>query len=172
MNYFIKNDSVVIITDNHRSEFSKINFSKQILDDIILNELNFNDLLKIWKELYGIPKNIKAILKKKIELYDKSSNVNSFFYNGKEYWLDKNNRTCLWNLSNSNLGDIEFILGNDVLNINSLKLKSFLLKLEGYAHKCYVNTFKHLKAVEDLNRLEDIINYDYTSGYPDKIVLE
>jgi hypothetical protein len=41
-----------------------------------------------------------------------------------------------------------------------------------YAYKCYVNTFKHIKAIENLTKLEDIMNYDYTTGYPEKIVLE
>lgn len=172
MNYIIKDASVVIVTDNHKAELSKNTFSKQILEESILNDLNFTDLLEIWKQLYGIPKNIKDILQKKIELYGASSNINSFIYQGKEYWLDKDNRSSLWNLSNSSLGDIEFIVGDEIVVLNSLKLKAFLLKLEVYAYKCFVNTFKHIKAAKDLTKLKDIINYDYTTGYPEKITLE
>lgn len=172
MKHIIKNSSIVIITDNYKVELPKNNFNKAILDEDVLQELSFDDLLQIWKDLYGIPKNIKEILKKKIELYSSSSNVNSFIYNNKEYWLDKNNRNSLQNLANSSLGEIEFIVGNDVLTMSSLKLKAFLLKLENYAHKCFVNTFKHLNFIKDLNTIEDIINYDYTTGYPEKIILE
>jgi hypothetical protein len=47
----------------------------------------------------------------------------------------------------------------------------FLKELEVYAGKCYLNTQKHLIAIKSLETLEDMINYDYTSGYPEKIVL-
>ena len=70
------------------------------------------------------------------------------------------------------MGNIEFIVGDNLVNMSSIKLKAFLLKLEIYAYKCYVNEFKHLRAAKDLLSLEDIINYDYTTGYPDKITLE
>lgn len=172
MKHFINSNSVVIVTDNHRVNLSKSDFSKEILNEEILSELSFDDLKSIWKELYGIPKNIKDILLKKIELYSSSKSVNSFIYNGQEYWLDKNNRASLWNLSNSSLGNVEIVLGDDLITINALKLKAFLLKLEVYAYKCFVNTFKHLKAVRPLNKLEDILNYNYTTGYPEKVTLE
>ena len=172
MIHIIKDASVVIVTDNHKAELPKNNFNNAILDEAILQELSFKDLMKIWEDLYGIPKNIKEVLKKKIELYSSSSNINSFIYQDREYWLDKNNRNSLWNLSNSSLGNIEFIIGDEILNISSLKLKAFLLKLEVYAYKCFVTTFKHLKTIQTLSTLEDIINYDYTTGYPDKITLE
>lgn len=172
MNYIIKDASVVIKTDNHKAEFPKNAFSKLILNEAILEDLSFDDLLEIWKNLYGVPSNLKDFLKKKIELYSSSSNINSFIYNGKEYWLDKYNRASLWNLSNSSLGNIEFVVGDEILTMNSLKLKAFLLKLEVYAYKCFVNTFKHLKAIKDLVTLEDIITYNYTTGYPEKITLE
>lgn len=172
MRYFIKDSLVVITTDNHKVSLLKSDFNKQILNEEILLDLSFSDLIDIWKNLYGIPKNIKEFLKRKIEIYSSSSNINSFIYEGKEYWLDKNDRTSLWNLSNSSLGNLEIVIGDEIVTISSLKLKAFLLKLELYAYKCFVNTFKHLKASKNLNKLEDIINYDYTTGYPDKITLE
>lgn len=172
MNYFITESKVVIEVDNHRLEFLKENFSNEILNEEILSKLSFNDLLEIWHNLYGIPKNVKKILLKKIELYSSSNSINSFVYNNKEYWLDKNHRSCLQNLSGSTVGDIELILDNEILTINALKLKAFLTKLETYAYKCYVNTFKHLENAKKLVKTEDILNYDYTTGYPEKITLE
>lgn len=172
MMYTINPTSVAIVKGSHRVELSKLNFNKEILNDSILGELTFAELMEIWKNLYGVPKNVKEILLQKIKLYRKSSNVHSFLYEGKEYWLDKDDRTSLWNLSNSSLGNIEFIVGDNLVNMNSIKLKAFLLKLEIYAYKCYVNEFKHLRSAKDLLSLEDIINYDYTTGYPDKITLE
>ena len=172
MKYNIKEAEVVISTDNHKATLLKSDFNKAILNEAILNELSFDDLQELWKELYGIPKNIKELLKKKIELYSASSDINSFIYEGKEYWLDKNNRTSLWNLSNSSLGNLEIVIGDNIVTIGSIKLKAFLLKLEIYAYKCFVNTFKHLKAAKNLEKLEDILNYNYKTGYPEKITLE
>ena len=172
MMYTINPTSVAIIKGSHRVELSKLNFNKEILNDSILGELTFAELMEIWKNLYGVPKNVKEILLQKIKLYRKSSNVHSFLYEGKEYWLDKDDRTSLWNLSNSSLGNLEIVIGDDVITIGSIKLKAFLLKLELYAYKCFVNTFKHLKAIKSLEKLEDIMNYNYTTGYPDKVTLE
>jgi hypothetical protein len=143
-----------------------------LLKGELLQELSFDDLQELWNNLYGVPNHLEEFLKRKIELYSSSKNINSFIYEGKEYWLDKNDRTSLWNLSNSSLGNLEIIIGDEVMTISSLKLKAFLLKLELYAYKCFVNTFKHLKAAKALYKLEDIINYDYTTGYPDKVTLE
>jgi hypothetical protein len=43
--------------------------------------------------------------------------------------------------------------------------------LEVYAGKCFVNTTQHLLAIKELRTVEDVVNYDYTSGYPNKITL-
>ena len=172
MTHILTDNSVVIVKDNHRVELSKRDFNKEMLASPILNELSIKELIEIWKDVYGIPSNLLDFLKRKIELYSSSANINSFIYEGKEYWLDKSNRNSLWNLSNSTVGDVEFIVGDDVVIMNALKLKAFILKLEVYAYKSFVNTFKHQKAVKALTALEDIINYDYTTGYPEKITLE
>lgn len=172
MMYTINPTSVAIVTDSHRVELTKSNFNKDILNEAILAELSFEDLKSIWKDLYGVPKNIKEVLVKKIQLYRASNKVHSFNYKGKEYWLDKDDRTCLWNISNSSLGNVEFIVGDNILTMNSLKLKAFLLKLEVYAYKCYVAEFKHIQNAKKLVELEDIFKYDYTTGYPEKITLE
>lgn len=172
MKYLIKSDNIVIYTDNYCVELPKQEFYNKILTEAILTELSFDDLQIIWKNLYGFPGDLNKVLKQKIELYSSSSNINSFIYKGKEYWLDKSNRACLLNISKSSLGNIEFILGDEVVNISPSALTSFLINLEGYAHKCFVNTFKHLQAIKGLYKPEDIFNYDYTTGYPDKITLE
>jgi hypothetical protein len=105
-------------------------------------------------------------------LYNSSSVIKSFIYGGKEYWLDKENRNSLLNLSNSSLIDIDLVLGDEIISLSPLKLKSLLLKLEDYSHKCFVNTSRHLIAIKDLKHIEDIMSYDYTTGYPEKVILE
>ena len=108
--------------------------------------------------------------------YDSSSNVNSFTYLGVDMWLDKDTRnglimrlnaekavgkteTTLW------FGTMSFTLGID----EGLQL---LTLIELYASACYDNTARHIAAVEALDDVEDIFNYDYKTGYPQKIVIE
>jgi hypothetical protein len=41
--------------------------------------------------------------------------------------------------------------------------------IEKYASRCYDNTQRHIGCVKQLENIEDIQNYDYRSGYPDKL---
>lgn len=106
-----------------------------------------------------------------ITQYDKSSNVNSFIFKDKQLWLDKNTRLGLQQLVNSSEDKVSLVLEDEILEIPVDVANKFLKDLEVYAGKCYLNTQKHLINIKSLETLEDIINYDYTSGYPEKIVL-
>lgn len=172
MRYIITANSVIIIKGDVRAEFLKISFSQDILTHPILENLSMCDLKTVWDDLYGIPKTIKDILRKKNQIYRKSLDVRAFLYKGKNYWISKEDRASLWNISNSVVGNVDLVVGNDILNMSALQLKSFLLKLENHAYKCYVNETKHLQCIDKLSTPEEIINYDYTTGYPEKIVLE
>jgi hypothetical protein len=41
--------------------------------------------------------------------------------------------------------------------------------VEDYASMCYDNTHRHLVAVEALETIDEVLSYDYKSGYPDKL---
>lgn len=41
--------------------------------------------------------------------------------------------------------------------------------IEKYACKCYDNTQMHIGVVNNLTTIEDIKNYDYRTGYPEKL---
>ncbi len=107
-----------------------------------------------------------------IKYYDKSVNVNSFYYKDKQEWLDKNTRLGLQNLINSGADNITIQLKNSIIDIKATKLKEFLNQLEVYAGKCFSVTAKHLEAIKQLNTVDDLINYDFKSGYPLKITLD
>lgn len=134
--------------------------------------------MSVWKTLLekkdGIVfyNTLYRILEAKIKQHDKSSNVNGFYYNDKEYWYDKDTRVGLQTLVNSSTEDITLILGDNFIELSIDKARQFLQQLEVYAGKCYINTNKHLQAIKSLKTIEDLINYDYTSGYPSKITLE
>ena len=136
------------------------------LCDLTIKE--WNELL-LQKDGIVFPKTLNKILTHKIDNYDTSENVNSFIINGESFWLDKNTRVGLMHLANCSEGDVELMLKDRILTIPVDVAKYFLAQLEIYAGKCYLQTQKHLLAIKDLHTIEDIINYDYTKGYPDKV---
>lgn len=145
-----------------------------VKNEDLLSELEMATLPETLQKVLGNPAShlYLPILLKKIEQYDKSDNVNSFIYQGNKYWLDKQQRSCMKTVSESGLKEIEVILGDTSLTFPSDVVNQFILQLEAYAYKCYVNTAKHLQAASMLSNPYDALVYDYTTGYPEKIVLE
>jgi hypothetical protein len=172
MKFRINDTKVVITTSTQSVELPIKTFSQALVNSSILSELTFSDLSLIWNNLYGIPNNLQQILLKKIELYSSSDEVNAFMYKGNKHWIDKNNRNSLRSICDSSLESIDLVLGSEIISLSPSKLKAFLIKLEDYAHKCYVNTFKHSMQASTLHTPDSILEYDYTTGYPDKITLE
>ena len=162
---------------------SKTNKVHQWMDFSSTNILNNIDILSNYslKEIDNIYKTnrlgdiqfiYKDILLAQSSLYDKSDNVNSFIYKGNKYWLDKQQRSCMKTVVESGLENIEVVLGSNTVILPASFINKFILDLEAYAYKCYVITAKHKQNIKSLNTIEDLFNYDYTTGYPDKIVLE
>ncbi len=150
-----------------------------INNDTLLLKLSISDIFDLFYRFGGIPDNLKDFLVKKIKLYGDSDQVASFTYKGIAGWLDKAQRSSILNLLNlspamtdSDENQFSLILSSKVVNIPVSELVSLITKLENYSYQCLVATTKHLEAVEDMENLDDILNYDYTTGYPDKIVIE
>ena len=146
------------------------------------NMLEREDLLALplskWKELL-IEKDgacfdfeLREILLAKLKAYNKSSEVNSFYYGEDKEWLDKNTRIGLQNLINCGADIITLQLKKELLDISAEELKLFLNKLEVYAGKCFATTAKHQQAINQLYTTEDLINYDFTANYPKKVRLK
>lgn len=143
--------------------------NKELLEQYSMEELE--DIYKSYDK--HLSKNLSSIiLQEKIKIYDKSNEVNSFIYKDNSYWLDKSARNGLRNLLNSGLETFNLVLGDSIITIDKEMLSSFLNSLEIYANKCYVCTHKHLINIKQLKNKEDIMNYDYTTGYPEKVILE
>ena len=164
----------IVLKSGKRYSIKDFSQDTIINNEELLSELDMNTLPET---LYGVlglyPTNLyQPILLKKIEQYDKSDNINSFIYKGNKYWLDKQQRSCMKTVAESGLESIEIVFGDISITLPSEFVKQFILALEAYAYKCYVNTAKHLQIAASLENLEDILNYDYTTGYPEKIILE
>ena len=164
-----------------------INISKNTLDFIIKQNLQLDQLMRFeelqnlsmqeWYDLIKFKDNyvstymLREILINKINRYDKSDNVNKFTLFGKEGWFDKNTRASLLALVSCSDETITLVLEDELVELSINDAKKFLSQLEVYASKCYVNTQKHLNALKELRTFEDLINYDYTKGYPEKITV-
>lgn len=149
--------------------------STSILNKIdILSNYSLEELDAIYKanQLGDISYMYKDILLKQSTIYDQSDEVNSFIYKGNKYWLDKQQRSCMKTVAESGLENVEVVLGEFNMVLPSEVLKQLILQLEAYAYKCYVVTAKHQQNIKSLQSIEDIINYNYKTGYPEKLVLE
>ena len=112
---------------------------------------------------------------RQISEYDASANVNSFFLNGLQVWLDKSTRVGLMNSLNiekmAGKETSTLWFGNIKLDINTGAAIQMLSSLELYALECYNKTAEHKVNIENMTSVEDVINYDFTEGYPDKLNL-
>lgn len=108
--------------------------------------------------------------------YDSSDAVNTFYIGKESLWIDKVTRFGL-----KSRFDAEFANGqyNTILwyngspfNLETEKAIKMLNVIELYASSCYDNTQLHIYNVKCIDNIEDLKKYDYTVGYPEKIIFE
>ncbi len=118
----------------------------------------------------------KMMVVRAIVAYDQSSAVNGFTLNGQTVWLDKATRVGLMNSTNiaKAMGSetTDLWLGGTKLTVDCDKAIQLLSALEMYALECFNVTAAHEKAVMGMTSLEEVIGYDYTKGYPEKLKME
>ena len=145
----------------------------------ITDRLKQRELLELplegWKELLTLvngkvdEESLRQVLIGKVKNIDNSK---EFEYKGKKLWWDKSTRAGLLNLANSSTDNVAILIEDDIISFNLESLKDLLAQLEVYSSKCLIVTHKHIKAIEKLQTFEDILKYNYTLGYPDKVVIE
>lgn len=117
---------------------------------------------------------VKSAKVNEIAVYDGSDAVNSFTLGGKRMWLDKDTRVGLVNsiAIEQAVGKETTVLWYDTVKyVIPIPLAlQMLAALELYALECYNATQEHLAAVMGLATKEEVGAYDYTSGYPEKLV--
>lgn len=125
---------------------------------------------------------IKARKVDEILAYDSSSAVNEFSIGGQPMWLPFETRTRLdrrfavERMKAESQGKTE----SEVVTTLWHEGQSFemplatamalLLALEDYATICYDNTQRHIAEVQKLESKEAVEAYDYTTGYPQKLL--
>lgn len=110
----------------------------------------------------------------KIDEYDKSSAVNEFTFQNIPMWLDKATRDGLYLrlLAEQAAEKVNTTLwfGTQSFEIPIANAFQLLYAIEVYASACYDRTAAHKAAVEAMTSIEDVEGYDYTTGYPAKLV--
>ena len=116
---------------------------------------------------------IKEEAIEQITEYDQSEDVNSFTLQGKQMWLPKETRVGLVNsiTIEKNAGKKTTVLwfGGEKYELPVDTALQMLSALELYALECYNVTAAHKAAVNVLESVEDVVAYDYTQGYPEKL---
>lgn len=116
----------------------------------------------------------KEHLKDDILRYDSSDEVNIFYVGEMPIWLDKSTRAGLMLRFNAEAAiqktETSLWYNNFEFKLPLTNAIQMLYAIEVYASACYDNTQKHLAEIEKITNLEDLKQYDYTIGYPDKLV--
>ena len=112
---------------------------------------------------------------KQIDAYDTSSAVNGFVLNGTVVWLDKATRVGLMNSTTiakaMGQATTTLWLGDTKLEVGCDMAIQLLSALEMYALECFNVTAAHKKAVAELTDIGEVLSYDYTKGYPEKLMM-
>lgn len=105
--------------------------------------------------------------------YDKSIDVNSFFINGVQSWIDRDTRASVAYSTNIRLRNgfenTTLWLNGVPFEIQCQLLIQLLDSLEIYALDCYNVTEQHKQSIMNLQTYNDVVNYDFTVGYPEKL---
>lgn len=105
--------------------------------------------------------------------YDSSDDVNIFYFGEQKMWLDKATRVGL-----KLRFDAELSAGKNTTTLwyNGMSFElelsaalHMLNAIELYASACYDKTQAHIASINAIEDLEALKNYDYRTGYPEKL---
>ena len=105
--------------------------------------------------------------------YNNSSEVNGFKMGGKRMWLTLEERQAVKIALDAyeHNGETEMtkIWDGVEYTFPLATYRDMLARIEQYASECQNVTERHLQAVEKLTTVEEVCDYDYTTGYPEMI---
>lgn len=109
----------------------------------------------------------------KIKEYDSSDAVNQFYIDEVvKTWFNVSQRNSLthsvttWKEAGNSKYTLDLRDHNLILDIDCDKLLDMLSQLENYAVQTYNVTSQHIVNVNSLTSIKDVVDYDYTKGYP------
>lgn len=117
---------------------------------------------------------VKANKVDEILAYDSSEAVNEFSMGGQPIWLDKATRAGLLLRfeAEGKVGRETTTLwyGGQSFTLPLAQAQQILIALELYASECYDRTQAHIAEVQKMESKEAVEAYDYTTGYPQKLL--
>ena len=116
----------------------------------------------------------KSEMLRQITYYDNSTMVNGFTINGSiTAWFTPTERN---NYSQSvsaaklmGIDTLSFFVNNTELTVSTANAEMMLAAIQLYADKCYIVTMQHKLAVNALETIEEVDNYNYRQGYPERL---
>lgn len=117
--------------------------------------------------------NAKNAVVSEINGYNNSSAVNGFKMGGKVMWLTLAERQAVKLALDAyeHNGETEMtkVWDGTEYTFPITTYRDMMARIEQYASECQNATERHLQAVEKLETVEEVCDYDYTTGYPDMI---
>ena len=155
--------------------------TSEVIKELLCDTAEFSkeeskDVLRMLRENPNSLEFHKWMVKTRVEMYDSSKHVNSFTIGGMETWLDKATRVGLKLRFEAEIrmGKQQTTLWQDGISfplplVGETTAIDMLDGIELYASACYDVTQMHLAAVVAMETVEELLAYDYTSGYPQKL---
>lgn len=138
--------------------------------DEMLRKAGYEPYVPSDEELLRQAKEAKT---QEITAYDTSSAVNGFKLNGQKVWLDFELRDRVYQgnerLQRIGRKDTTLWLGKQCYKLSIEQAQNLISQIEAYAKDCYNVTAAHKAAVEKLQTVEEVLGYDYKTGYPKQL---
>lgn len=130
----------------------------------------------IARKALGIEPTLDEAKAEKVEVltaYDKSPAVNLFYLAGNPMWLPleerKSMRQSLIALKAEGIETFTYWLGLTPITMPVAQFETIMDKVEVYALQCFNVTAQHKANIMELETLEEVSEYDFTTGYPEKL---
>lgn len=110
----------------------------------------------------------------KINNYDRSENVNQIIVNDDiKVWFTPEERANYKNSVESakllGINEVSIFIGDTLFSVSVEKAEKMLAYIQLYADECFIVTKQHKLNIEALETIEEVDNYDFESGYPEKL---
>lgn len=113
-----------------------------------------------------------------IDRYDSSDFVNGFDVVTEDgtitAWLTPseraNYRSSIDAAELVGVNELNLYIGDTLITLPTQTAKLMLAQIQLYADQCFIVTKQHKSAIKALSVVEDVDNYNNTSGYPQKLV--
>jgi len=113
----------------------------------------------------------KEYKKKDVQNYA-SNDLKAVSINGEDVWFDSEKRTSIVRSieAERNLGQTttKLEVNGHIYEMTIVSALTLMDNIDKYSKDCYINTVSHENTIDTLTDLQAVMEYDYTTGYPEK----